>query len=182
MEKYNCKICLDMGCAVCGGADTDDNDSLHKISIGLIMCRNSGMDEEILQDCIDRLAIIQEGMILMPEEPTKEMLNAACNIGNVIDEYNQSRPLWKCNVITQRKEEYKAMVREFTKESQGTTEDILYAVVADFPHSEGIDYDDAFVCEEIEECMKMCEEIKEHANHIRIYEMKKVIDYGKGGI
>lgn len=52
-----------------------NNDSLHEICLDLITALNSS-DEEILQDCIDRLAIIMEGKVLIPFEPTEALLES----------------------------------------------------------------------------------------------------------
>lgn len=52
-----------------------NNDSLHKIFLDLVTTRNSS-NEEILQDCIDRLAIIMEGKALIPTEPSDALLKS----------------------------------------------------------------------------------------------------------
>lgn len=52
-----------------------NNDSLHKIFLDLVTARNSS-DEEILQDCIDRLGVIMEGKALIPIEPSDALLQS----------------------------------------------------------------------------------------------------------
>jgi len=68
----------------------EKSDSLHEIFLDLVTARNC-KDEEILQDCIDRLGAIMEGKKLVPIESTYEMDEAGDR------ELNESP--WSCGVI-----------------------------------------------------------------------------------